>query len=328
MRADRLLSILMLLQSHGRMTANELSRELEVSERTIYRDMDALSAAGIPVYGEAGPEGGFALVDSYRTSLTGLTAAELQALFMFTLTQPLAELGISQELRKALLKLSAALPDERREVEEQMRGRFHLDSAGWKHGDELTPYLRIIYQAVRQDRKLVLKYRPMYLVELERLVDPYGLVAKVGVWYLVCAANDRLHVHRVSDLTDVCLLDETFNRPVGFDLASMWREWCAGREKSRVSYPVTLRVAPGFIRHLPFYLGDEVRENLAQAGPPDPQGWITMVFHFNSLESARERLLNFGRSVEVLAPIPLRKSLLDYAQQIVTLYSERTEVKK
>lgn len=145
MRADRLLSLLMLLQIRGRMTARELAKELEVSERTIYRDIDALSIAGVPVYGEPGPEGGYALVDSYRTNLTGLTEGEVRALFMLSIPAPLADLGVSHELRAALPKLSAALPNARRRDEERVRQRFHLDSTWWRQGEERVPHLQTIH---------------------------------------------------------------------------------------------------------------------------------------------------------------------------------------
>jgi len=321
MRADRLLSLLMLLQARGRMTAKALSEEVQVSERTIYRDMEALSMAGVPLYAEAGPEGGFALLDSYRTTLTGLTEGEVRALFMLSIPAPLAELGVSQELRSALLKLSAALPDVRRHDEEQVRQRFHLDSAWWHQGEDSVPHLQTIHQAVWQDHQLHLKYRPMPTVEIEQVVDPYGLVAKAGVWYLVCARNSRVRAHRVSDLLDARLTGETFERPAQFDLAAFWRAWCIEREKSHAAYPVLVRVAPDFIPWLPMYFGAPIREKIAQAGPPDAEGWITLELAFESLEAARDRLLDLGRGVEVLKPLALRKSITDYAAQIVALYA-------
>ena len=321
MRADRLLSLLMLLQSRGRMTAKALSEEVQVSERTIYRDMEALSMAGVPLYAEAGPEGGFALLDSYRTTLTGLTEGEVRALFMLSIPAPLAELGVSQELRSALLKLSAALPDVRRHDEEQVRQRFHLDSAWWHQGEDSVPHLQTIHQAVWQDHQLHLKYRPMPTVEIEQVVDPYGLVAKAGVWYLVCARNSRVRAHRVSDLLDARLTGETFERPAQFDLAAFWRAWCIEREKSHAAYPVLVRVAPNFIPWLPMYFGDPIRDKIAQAGPPDAEGGITLELDFESLEAARDRLLDLGRGVEVLKPLALRKSITDYAAQIVALYA-------
>ncbi len=326
MRADRLLSLLMLLQARGRMTARALSEEVQVSERTIYRDMEALSIAGVPLYSEAGPEGGFALLDSYRTTLTGLTDGEVRALFMLSIPAPLAELGVSRELRSALLKLSAALPAARRQDEEQVRQRFYLDSTWWHQGTDSVPHLQTLHQAVWRNHKLDLKYRPMPTVEIEQQVDPYGLVAKAGIWHLVCARNGRVRVHRVSDLLDARLMDETFERPAQFDLAAFWRTWCIEREKSHTAYPVLVRVAPGLSPWLPMYFGNHIREKIALAAPPDAEGWITLDLDFESLEAARERILGLGRGVEVLKPLALRKSILDYATQIVALYVESTHL--
>ena len=321
MRADRLLSLMMLLQARGRMTATKLAEELEVSERTIYRDMDALSAAGVPLYGEPGPEGGFALLDSYRTTLTGLSEGEVRALFMLSIPAPLAELGVSQDLKAALLKLSAALPDARRRDEERVRQRFHLDATWWHQNDDSPPHLQTVHQAVWEDRKLYLTYRTWAVPAIEHLVDPYGLAAKAGVWYLVCAAGGRVRVHRVSDLLDARLTDESFARPADFDLVVFWRKWCAERERSHSSYPVTVRVAPDFVPVLPWYFGERIHALIAQAGPPDAEGWVTLELTFESLWAARDRLLSFGRGVEVLEPYALRRSILDYASQIVDLYT-------
>lgn len=185
MRADRLISLLMLLQVRGQMTARELAKELEVSERTVYRDIEALSFAGVPVYGEPGPDGGYALVDRYRTNLTGLTEGEVRALFMLSIPAPLSDLGMSQELRTALLKLTAALPAARRHDETWIRQRFHLDATWWQQGEGHVPHLKTIHQAVWQDCKLYVVYRPLFSVEIERLVLPYGLVAKAGTWYVL-----------------------------------------------------------------------------------------------------------------------------------------------
>jgi predicted DNA-binding transcriptional regulator YafY len=324
MRADRLLSLLMLLQARGRMTARELAEELEVSERTIYRDIDALSAAGVPVYGEAGREGGFALLDSYRTNLTGLTEGEVRALFMLNIPAALADLGLSRELKQALLKLSAALPAGRRADEEQVRQRFYLDTTWWDQGAGPVPHLQTLYQAVWQDRRIRLTYHPLPPVELEQCVDPYGLVAKAGAWYLVCARNGRPRVHRLSDLITVSVLDETFERLAGFDLESFWKAWCARREQNQTHYPVSVRVAAGMLPFLPMYFGESIKPKILEAGPPDEDGWITLELSFESLEAARDRLLAFGRGVAVLAPRALRESIQDYAAQITALYEKRS----
>ncbi|NLG49717.1 MAG: WYL domain-containing protein [Chloroflexi bacterium] len=320
MRADRLLSLLMLLQARGRMTARELAEELEVTERTIYRDMDALSAAGVPVYGEPGPEGGYALLDSYRTSLIGLSQGELQALFMLGIPAPLADLGVGQALKGALLKLAAALPDAQRADEARVRQRFYLDANWWDQGEEQVPHLTTIHQAVWQDRLLTVSYR-VYGVPVDRLVEPYGLVAKAGVWYLVCARKGRVRVHRVSELLDAHMEAESFERPPGFDLGAFWADWCAQRVELRALYHVTVRVAPHFVDALPGYLGPRIRERVAQAGPPDAEGWITLKLAFESFQAARAQLLGFGAGVEVLEPYALRRSLLDIAEQVVGLYT-------
>ncbi len=320
MRADRLLSMLMLLQARGRMTAQKLAEELEVSERTIYRDIDALSAAGVPVYGERGPEGGYALLDSFRTNLTGLTEGEVRALFMLSIPAPLTELGVSRELKAALLKLAAALPDAHRHDEARARQRFFLDSTWWFQGEEPAPHLQTVHQAVWHDRRLLVTYRLPFAIEVEHVVDPYGLVAKAGVWYLVYASNDRVRAYRVSRLLDVRLLDKSFERPADFDLAAFWSEWCAEREKGRSHYPVTVRIAPNFISYLPRHFGETIRHAIARAGPPDEEGWITLQLPFERLEAARDRILGFGGAVEVLEPRALRKSVLDFATQIVALY--------
>jgi predicted DNA-binding transcriptional regulator YafY len=315
MRADRLLSIILLLQSKGRMSARQLARTLETSVRTIYRDIDALSGMGIPVYGEPGREGGYALLDSYRTSLTGLTEDETRALFMLRIPAPLAELGLGQELRSALLKLAAALPDSRREAEGQVRQRFHLDSNWWHQGDEALPHLKTLYQAVWEDRWLYLRYQPVYRVEMEQLVKPYGLVAKAGVWYLVFDRHGQIDVQRVARLLEARLDEGNFTRPEAFDLVSFWENWCAGEESRRSLFPVLVRIGPEFVPMSPLFFGDQ-----ALPGEPDAQGRRTLELTFESFEAARDRLLSLGRAVEVLSPPALRKSIVDYAQQVLELY--------
>ena len=324
MRADRLLSILMLLQGRGRMTAGQLSVELEVSERTIYRDIDALSVAGIPVYGERGPEGGYALLDSYRTRLTGLTESEVRALFMLNIPAPLAELGVDDELRAAMRKLSAALPDRSRGAEAQVRQRVHVDSVWWAQGDDPVPHLRALHDAVWQDRVVRIRYRQPFGTPavLERRVDPYGLVVKAGVWYLVYARRGRLRVRQVSHLQEVYLTPDTFERDAGFDLSAFWREWCAEGERQRTDYLVLVRVAPDLVEWLPHYFGERIRAAMAEAGPPDGEGWIRLELRFESLRAARERILGFGRAMEVLEPRALRLSVADFARQVVQLYGE------
>lgn len=322
MRADRLLSILMLLQTRPRLTAQQLAAELEVSKRTIYRDIDALCAAGVPIYADHGRGGGYALLDSYRTDLTGLTEDETQALFMLSVPAPLTELGVGQRLKAALLKLAAALPAARRHDEQHVRHRVHLDSEAWSQPREPVPHLQTIHRAVWLDRRLHLTYQLPFETRAEWTVDPYGLVAKGPTWYLVCARDDQVRVHRLAHVLDARVSDETFERPPGFDLAAFWEEWCAGVEARRPVYTVTARVSPELRSVLPQHFGQEILPATAQAGRPDENGWIALDLPFESLENARERLLSYGRAVEVLRPRALRWSILDFARQVVDLYGE------
>ena len=326
MRADRLLSLLMLLQARGRMTAADLAQELEVSVRTVYRDLDALSAAGVPVYAERGPGGGCALLDGYRTTLTGLTQEELRALFMLNVPSALDDLGMSGELRGALRKLAAALPAGRREDHELVRRRIHLDWSGWERAAGPAPHLQAMQRAVWEDRKLRITYRAHigpYTPQFERVVAPYGLVAKAGIWHLVCARDDGIQAHRASDVVAVQITDEHFDRPADFDLAVFWQDWRISQEANRPSFTATVRVAPELVPLLPYYFGKSIQPAIAGAASPDAAGWMTVVLPFERFEDARERLLGFGRAAEVLEPLALRLSIIDYAGQILDRYWPR-----
>jgi predicted DNA-binding transcriptional regulator YafY len=324
MRADRLISLLMLLQSRGRMTAHELAELLEVSERTIYRDVEALSGSGVPLYAEHGPGGGLALLDSYRTNLTGLNEGELRALFMmFSLPGPLDKLGVRQELKSAMLKLSAALPNASRKDEEKVRQRFYLDWSWWFHNQEPVPHLVAIRQAVWEERPLRLHYRNFLSILTSLEVKPYGLVAKAGIWYLVAGVDSAQRVFQISFLADVEVLEGTFTQPADFDLAAFWQRWCAEYEQNQHAFQARLRVSPALVRILPLYFGRRVSDLLAEAGPPDAEGWFTITLSFESLEAARDRILNFGSAAEVLEPLALRCTLLDYAEQIVSFYRKK-----
>jgi predicted DNA-binding transcriptional regulator YafY len=321
MRADRLLSLLMLLQTRGRLSAAELASMLEVSERTIYRDIDALSAAGIPVYGEPGRGGGFDLLDSYRTSLTGLTDREVHALFMMSIPSPLTELGMSQDLQGAFLKLSAELNRTSRQEEIKLRPRIHLDWYGWYGMDEPVPFLRTIESAIWEDRRLNICYPMFHTLEMEKQVDPYGLVAKAGVWYLVCAYRGRMRVHRVSELREVSLAGGTFSRMADFDLKRFWEQWCQRMETRHSSYPVAVLAAEAFARDVPKYFMNGVQRKIIQQGTVDSNGRVRLQIFFESLEEARAVLLGFGGSLEVLEPLALCKSIEDYARQILSRYT-------
>jgi predicted DNA-binding transcriptional regulator YafY len=319
MRADRLLSLLLLLQTRGRMSASQLAAELEVCERTIYRDMVALSTAGVPVYGEAGHDGGYQLLDSYRTNLTGLSEGEARALFMLNMPGPLAKLGLSQDLKAAMLKLTAALPESRRLDEERVRQRYYIDASWWSQAEEPQTHLQTIQQAVWEDRQLVITYTPLFGVQIERVVDPYGLAAKSGSWYLVFARGGRVRARRVADLLDARLCPEKFERPVDFELGEFWKRWCAEEEQSYSGYSVTVRVTKRALPSVIRRFGAGVRDQLADAPECDEDSHI-LILHFRWIDEARERLLPFGSGVEVLEPYALRASIADTAEQTARLY--------
>jgi predicted DNA-binding transcriptional regulator YafY len=320
MRADRLLSMLMLLQSRGAMTARDLAAELEVSERTIYRDLTALSAAGVPVYAERGPGGGVRLVEEYRTTLTGLTPDETRALFMMNIPAPLTQLGLDADFKAALLKLSASLPETRRAEESRTRQRILLDSSWWFQLRQEVPCLQTIQQALWQDRPLRITVRwDFFNTEFEQEVEPYGLVAKTNIWHLVFSRGGSPHVVRVSEIVSAEMLPGTFTRPPDFDLASFWESWCRDYE-SQSPFQARVRVAPDTLRHLAEYVGDRARGQISTSTPPDDKGWVTLELPFESFFAARTRLLGLGRAVEVLEPESLRKSLIDFAEQVVGFY--------
>ena len=323
MRADRLLSLLMLLQTRGQMSARELAGELEVSERTIYRDIIALSSSGVPIYASRGPGGGVSLIEEYRTTLTGLTADEARALFMMSIPAPLLQLGVGEKFKGALLKLSASLPDIRRADEVHTRQRILLDSSWWFQSEQDVPCLQAIQQALFQDRRLRIKVRwEFFNTEFEQDAEPYGLVAKANIWYLVYRRRGTPHVRRVSQIVAAELLPECFKRPPDFDLKTFWEGWCKEYE-SQPPFCAQVRVAPEVLPFLTEYVGERARSQVIRSHIPDEDGWITLSLPFESFVSARTRLLGLGRAVEVLEPESLRRSLIDFAEQIVGFYKSK-----
>jgi predicted DNA-binding transcriptional regulator YafY len=320
-KADRLLILLLLLQTRGRVTAQTLAKRLEVSERTIYRDLEALSLAGVPVYAERGPGGGWQLLEDYRTNLTRLTEAEVNTLFMSGIASPIADLGLGKAGEDALLKLLVALPSVYRRNAEQAREYIYLDAAGWFHHEEEVPYLQVVQEAIWHDRRLRLSYQKGDFDLVERVVDPYGLVAKASVWYLVAASAGEMRVFRISRIQAVEVIEERFDRPVDFDLRTFWAQWCMEFETSLRRYPVTLRVAPCAVPDLTHVFGDWVQTLIKQAEPPDKDGWMTITLLFEGMPQARSRMFALGTMVEVLQPLELRKSLADSAANIASIYT-------
>ncbi len=320
MRADRLLSILMLLQSAGRKTAAELAAELEVSERTIYRDVTALGIAGVPVYTEPGPGGGISLIESYRSDLTGLTTEEVRALFMLSVPSPLLDLGYDQKLKGAMRKLSAALPATLRGHEQGVRQRIYVDNDSWEKPGKALPHLLTVQQAVWEDRVLDIQYRSLLgsrVGPLAAQIRPLGLVAKAGVWYVVGEDADHFMVLPVERLLQAGMGEQRFERDRDFDLVAFWRRWCAENEDSRLSFCATVRVDAELLPLLAGVLGQAVGGDSGEIGFG---GKVCLQLWFASFEEARGRILSYGGAVEVVEPQPLRQSIADYARQILNLY--------
>ncbi|HEY7913866.1 MAG TPA: YafY family protein [Blastocatellia bacterium] len=320
MRADRLLSIMLTLQVHGRITARELARRMEVSERTIHRDMDALSAAGVPVFAERGAGGGWALVEEYRTNLTGLSRPEIQALFLTKPSRLLADLGLEKASDAAFIKLLASLPSMYRADAEYVRQRIHIDPTGWAGGDEAAPFLQAIQRGIWQERKLVLTYGRHGCEPVERTVDPLGLVAKGSVWYLVAACDGQVRSYRVSRVLGVEVTAEPSVRPRGFDLAAHWEESTSEFKQHLPRYNVRARVSPRVLPRIGFAGRFAKIEHI---GPRDDQGWAEVSIRFDAEEVAWEYMLGFGPQVEVIEPGELRYKVIEKAKEVIAFYDRK-----
>ncbi len=314
MKSSRLIQVLLLLQSHGRMTADELATRLEVSPRTIYRDIDALSAAGIPVYADRGPAGGYRLVDGYRTRLTGLTTDEAQSLFLAGLPGPAQELGLQEFAAAAQLKLLAALPTELRAKAEQIRQRFHLDTPSWFRGDEPTAHLATIADAVWEQRKVRMTYQRWGDQRVTREVDPLGLVLKAGTWYFV----GSLRTYRVSRVLELEATNDTFDRPAGFDLVTYWARWSEEFESRMYGERVTVRMTRTGLDKTRYLLSGHQARVIAEL---DPQPGAEFGFPTESTRHALPDLLKFGADVEVVAPAELRHELVAAVNAMQELYN-------
>ncbi len=318
-RASRLFTMVLLLQARGAMTAAELAGEVGVSERTVYRDITALAAAGVPVYAEQGRHGGYRLVDGYRTRLTGLSRVEAEALFLLGLYGPARDMGLGDVLATAQLKVSAALPAGLRDASAQAAQRFYLDVPGWFHDSEPPPALSVLVRAVWQDLTVILRYHRHD--EVTRTVQPYGVVLKAGIWYLVARVGADLRVYRVDRVVAVEVTDQRFVREESFDLPTVWAERAAQFVRGMLAEQVTVRLSRAGLRALRFAVEPPaVQAATDAAGEPDAQGWVVTHLPVESAEVAYDQLLRLGPEVEVLAPPPLREQLRVAAQRLADLY--------
>jgi predicted DNA-binding transcriptional regulator YafY len=318
MRASRLLSIMITLQVRGRVTAQELARRFEVSLRTIYRDVDELSAAGVPVQAERGPGGGFELSAGYRTQLTGLTAAEGEALWLLGIPGTASQLGLREPAAAAQMKLLAAVPAATAAGALRVAERFHLDPLDWYRRAPPPPHLALVAQAVWEGRSVRIRYES-WTATTQRRIDPLGLVQKAGAWYVVAGSADKLRTYRVSNILDVQLLDSLVERPAGFDLAQHWRASVERFETGLRRETATIRMAASALSRSD-RLGADIAEALL-AAEPDRRGRRCAKVPIESIGHAAALLLGFGAEVEVLEPSGLRRALARRAAKVVRLYA-------
>ncbi|WP_059040818.1 helix-turn-helix transcriptional regulator [Paenibacillus rubinfantis] len=320
MRADRLLNLLLLLQNRGKMSSRQLAELLEVSERTISRDIEALSAAGIPVYAERGSRGGWVLADSYRTNLTGMRPEEVISLLLTNHNELLKDLGIQGDFQAAYQKLLAAAPASIRQDAELIRERIHIDGASWHASEEAFPWLSTVQEAVWAQRKLRIRYRKEEDV-VERIVRPLGLIAKRNVWYVAAEQepDGELRTFRISRLEEASLLEETFVRPVGFDLAAYWEQSTSRFKSELPRYLARVRTTEAGLNRL----RRERFTKVLHAEGPDTQGQFLAEVDLQTLDWACGVILGGGREVEVLEPLELRVRVMAEVQAVLTLYKRR-----
>ena len=303
--------MLLLLQARGRLAASELAKELEVSERTVYRDVDSLSAAGVPVFSERGARGGVVLAAGYRAALTNLGDQEVRALFV-SASNPLADLGLGGSLARSLEILSGALPEKKRRSAEQARGRIYIDARRWAQADQPREHLAALQRAIWQDLRVELHYRDRAGKVTRRTVEPLGLVAKAGIWYLVARSGEEMRVFRAERIIDAEVSAERFAWPPNFNLQEFWREWSIALADRVPRYQVTLKLhdaAPGVREALGWFESRFDADGVAHVTYPGP-------------ETALGDVLAHGGKVEVLEPYELRDRVVACAREVLECYGD------
>jgi len=316
MRADRLISLLLLLERHKGLKTRELAEKLEVSERTVLRDLEALSGAGIPVYAKRGSQGGWFLAEGYRNALNRLNREELQALLIAASSRVVTDLGKGQAFERALMKLLSAMPDSSRREAGDLRERIHVDGAGWHGRDEPLPHLAAAEEAVRSGRKLWIEYPHAEEGTVLRLVEPLGLVVKGNIWYMVAAVEGDIRTYRISRIAGARLTEEIFDRPASFNLAEYWEQSMRRFKASLPNYPVVLRVERSVLPQL----ARERFVHVRSAKPDDDAEWTVVEADFGTADFACRTILGIGPGAIVLEPAELRDRLLAAAREIAARY--------
>ncbi|MDT8978864.1 YafY family protein [Paenibacillus sp. chi10] len=314
MRADRLMSIMLMLQSYGKMTTRDLAQKLEVSDRTIMRDMESLSMAGIPVYAERGSSGGWSLSEGYRTQLTGMKPQELMSLLLMKSSSLVDDLGLRQELDNAYHKLLAASPIEMRRDADIARERIHIDGAGWRQTEDTAQYLSNVQQAVWIQHKLRITYERHDSIVI-RDIMPLGLVAKRGVWYVVAQVEDGFRSYRISRIRNAEMLNQAFARPDGFDLARYWEESTKQFTSTLPRYPARIGVRDDLLQRLKH----ERYVKLLQIESAH-EGWYYADVEFHTLDSAAQIILGFGSAIEAIQPGELRNKVISEIRNMLSTY--------
>ncbi|MBA3073572.1 MAG: WYL domain-containing protein [Anaerolineae bacterium] len=318
MRADRLISIVLILQKQKKISAAKLAIDLGVSVRTIYRDLVVLSVNGFPIYAEHGPGGGVCIIDDFQGGIKTLTIDEVDAFQIMRIPDPLTSLETGKTMQRALLKMFSSLPNKT-----ISSPNLYIDWNWWGHSKSVPGgKLEQVYTAVCNRLSLKVSFPLWNRMEFEQEIDPYGVVAKAGEWYLVYMNTGRCRMRRISDLRNITLTGKTFHRPDEFDLESTWKRLCLDEETSYFLYPVRIRVSPEIFQVLkqqvwgiPYQITEIVK-------PPDVSGWSMCTLGFENLLAARSHLLGWGNGVEVISPEALRASMLDFAQQINKVYQK------
>jgi predicted DNA-binding transcriptional regulator YafY len=318
MRASRILKLLMMLQTHEKVTARALADACETSIRTVYRDIDALSAIGVPVYSEQGVQGGYRLLHGYRTRLNGLSAKEAETLFLAGLTGPAQKMGLQATLADAQLKLKAALPEDMRHEADRLQSRFLLDAPNWFSDDEKAEHLPELITTVLEQRRIIMRYQS-WKGERERQAEPLGVVLKGGQWYLVAQVDNDVRTYRVSRIESLTSLDEAFERPEDFNLVAFWQASLRRMEALQFPIMAELRLTELGVKIMEFVCASYVINN-ATIEPVDESGWHRARFPVGDTSHGCAELLRFGAELEVIGPPELRLEMEKLVSSLAVLY--------
>ena len=323
MRADRLISILLLLQNKGKLTTKALAKELEVTGRTIHRDMEALSAAGIPVVADRGKSGGWRLLEQYRTNLTGLKANELKSLLISPSFQMLTDLGLAKDWHEARQKILASIPSSLKSYSHDIWNRIHVDTTAWRQSSEKIESFKILQEAIWDEKALQIDYERADGEYLERVVNPLGLVAKGSTWYLIASSNKKVRNYRASRIKSVKLTKETFSRPNDFNLAQYWSDSTQEFIKSLPKYEVDVEISSSIVQRIKF-TGRFVQ--IVQIDAPSENGWISANLCFDTEQEALEYILGFGNQIRIIQPNELKQTIYDMAKSVVDFYEQENSM--